>query len=83
MYSIGICSASFAKADSDQRYEALSLIEEARKLFDDIIIINPKNLSFSFEGNIPQVYCGNNNISNINCLFVYSTLGYSDRKSVV
>lgn len=84
----GICSSAVAAAVEDgitMNYETRSLIEEAKGVFDDVVLIHPWHVSYRFlrADATPQVIMRGRDIGSLSCLVIRGTGKHEQSISVL
>lgn len=88
MKILGITSSQLAEAGyvtDEMGYEIYRLLEEGRKRYDEVILINPAKLLFVFDRNrrIPGVLTENTDLSKLSTLIVRKTNGFEEALSLL
>lgn len=89
MKKLGICSSHISEFHSkvikNLNYETLSLYNEGKKAYDDVILINPRRIIYKFIRNLktPELYFDNINISDLTTLIVRGTKSYENSISIM
>lgn len=78
--TLGICSSHTIENLSNKRefnYETNSLVKEGKKIFDEVFLINPLDITYKFEkkSKKPVIRYRGKDISSLSCLIVRGTSG--------
>ena len=87
-FTFAICSSevsSYIDNGNYLNYESSSLLEEAEKVFDEVIKIHPWHVSYRFVrgNNRPRIIMDDKDLSTLSCLVVRGTGGYEQSISVL
>jgi hypothetical protein len=85
--TFGICSsevAAYIEKGNRLNYETSALLDEAKKAFDEVIMVHPWHMIYKFlrGDKRPRIIMDDRDISNISCLVVRGTGGYEQSISV-
>ncbi|MBD1923831.1 ATP-grasp domain-containing protein [Microcoleus sp. FACHB-831] len=89
MKTLGICSSDsdqiYLESPNSVNYETISLYKEAKKVYDDVLVFNPSQISYKFVRELekPKIILDNKDITSLTTLIVRRIVGSEQSTAIL